>query len=1327
MKHLKITSIILSVSMCMSMIAAPVSVFADETPTETENIETTKETEPKETEKKKAEETKAPKETEKAVETSKEESETEASSKPEPSETVKETESSEPSETEPKPAEPSENSETEETKPSEPEESKPSESETQEMDESKPSETEETEPAVPEESVPSESDSKARKDGFIASGKCGSNMTWTIDDNGTLTISGTGRIKFNTGSVYPEWHEHSSSIKSVVFDCSPAGIPGYSFYDCANLTSIEIPKSVSYIDSNAFCNCTSLKQIVLPENVKRLYSGVFSGSGLSSVDLSAITYIETELFKNCKSLKTVTLSGDLSYVGYYAFDGCTALTDVYFNGTEDDWKHVSFESNNKPLEDAKKHYSDPATSGKCGDNLKWTWDGSTGTLSISGTGEMYGFSEEYGGYCTTPWRYYTNDIKKVEISGKITNISSFAFCYCSNLSEINIPDGVEMIGDKSFYECTSLKSISLPAGLKEIGKSAFANCSALTEVKTGKGLEYIGNNAFSMCISLKSFSVPYGVAFLSPNAFMGCKSLTSITLPDSLVTIQSFALCGLESLESVRIPASVKTIETNAFNNCPKLMDVYYDSSADDWNNIKIYSGNDGIKGAVIHFAETQTSGKCGDNATWSYDGSGTLTISGSGDMYDFYNIPSYGGEQYFAPWSKFKNEITKVVISDDVTSVGKGAFYECEAIVSVKLPAELVSIGDCAFEFCKKIESISVPSKVISIGLSAFAGCIGLKSINLPSGLTKISDWAFESCESLNNVVIPENVTSVGHGAFNCCSSLESINIPVKVTKIGAHAFEECKSLKEITIPGSVTKIGKYAFAGCTGLKTVTLNDGLKTLDKRAFNKCTSLESITIPGTITRLSLSVFKDCTGLKTVVIKDGIKRISCYTFDGCTMLSSVTIPDSVTEIGDSAFNGCALLSEITLPDSVKVIERYAFGLCNSLKSIVIPEGVTKIPAYAFMNCYGMESITIPSSVTEIGDGAFYGCAKLKDVYYGSIEQQWKNIMVGNNNQSLANASVHYNKPVYKVTVNSGASNMASASEGDTVTITADMAPADKKFDKWVVNEGDVTLVNLTSSETTFTMPAKPVTVTATYKDLYVASGRITNDIRWSLDDKGRLVILGIGAMPDWADKSELPWSAYLDSIKEVTVFTGITNIGDHAFAGCKNITRIEIPMSVVKIGVGVLEDSSALKNIYYNGSKDDWDKIVIDASNTMIKYTNISLNDGTFIHAEKRDNTLKVTGGKTAKVKYKKLRKKAQSVARGKLLTVSYPQGKLTYRITSVSKKKYKKYFKINASTGTVTVKKKLKKGTYTIKVTVTAAGNDQYKSVTKSSSFKIKVK
>ena len=112
-----------------------------------------------------------------------------------------------------------------------------------------------------------------------------------------------------------------------------------------------------------------------------------------------------------------------------------------------------------------------------------------------------------------------------------------------------------------------------------------------------------------------------------------------------------------------------------------------------------------------------------------------------------------------------------------------------------------------------------------------------------------------------------------------------------------------------------------------------------------------------------------------------------------------------------------------------------------------------------------------------------------------------------------------------------------------------------------------------------------------------------------------------------------------------------------------------------------------------------------------------------------HYPKSANSLTVTP-KTAKVKYKKLKKKKQTVSRAKVMNVSKAQGDVTYKLTGVKRgksKKYKKYFKINATTGNVTIKKKLKKGTYKVTCSVTAAGNGSYKPGTKSVTFKIKVK
>ena len=150
----------------------------------------------------------------------------------------------------------------------------------------------------------------------------------------------------------------------------------------------------------------------------------------------------------------------------------------------------------------------------------------------------------------------------------------------------------------------------------------------------------------------------------------------------------------------------------------------------------------------------------------------------------------------------------------------------------NVQLSENLTSIGDGAFSGCSKLSSITIPEGVTSIGDSAFSGCSSLSSITIPEGVTSIGYGAFDGCSSLSSITIPENVTSIEYNAFSGCSSLSSITIPEKVTSIGWNAFSECSSLSSITIPEKVTSIGDDAFLECTNLTEININKPEGSLD---------------------------------------------------------------------------------------------------------------------------------------------------------------------------------------------------------------------------------------------------------------------------------------------------------------------------------------------------------------------------------------------------------------------------------------------------------------------------------------------------------------
>ena len=192
-----------------------------------------------------------------------------------------------------------------------------------------------------------------------------------------------------------------------------------------------------------------------------------------------------------------------------------------------------------------------------------------------------------------------------------------------------------------------------------------------------------------------------------------------------------------------------------------------------------------------------------------------TLTIRGSGAMEDYLMSSNQ-------PWCSFRKQITSVVVSPGVTSIGNLAFTRSCNIIHVDIADSVVSIGEQAFSDCSSLTDITVPQSVTYIGVKAFDSCTNLSSITLSNNITSIGTYAFNNCTNLTSITIPGSVTSIGWGAFSNCTKLTSITIPDSVTTIDPCAFKNCSSLTSITIPGSVTSIGSNVFDDCTSLNDI-------------------------------------------------------------------------------------------------------------------------------------------------------------------------------------------------------------------------------------------------------------------------------------------------------------------------------------------------------------------------------------------------------------------------------------------------------------------------------------------------------------------------
>ncbi len=259
--------------------------------------------------------------------------------------------------------------------------------------------------------------------------------------------------------------------------------------------------------------------------------------------------------------------------------------------------------------------------------------------------------------------------------------------------------------------------------------------------------------------------------------------------------------------------------------------------------------------------------------------------------------------------------------------------------LVSYTIPDTVTVLCDSAFYYCESLTTLTIPASVTTIGANPFS-VPKLKLCNRSSHFYVEDNVLFTAdksqliayCSTQASYSIPNSVTSIGNHAFEY-SSLTSLTIPNSVTSIGNHAFEY-SSLTSLTIPNSVTSIGDSAFSWCMSLTSLTIPYSVTSIGYRAFFRCTSLTSLTIPDSVTAIGAGAFGYCKSLTSLAIPNSVTAIGDNTFFGCSNLTSLTIPDSVTSIGYGAFRRCSNLTSLTIPDSVTSIGDSALYECKNL---------------------------------------------------------------------------------------------------------------------------------------------------------------------------------------------------------------------------------------------------------------------------------------------------------------------------------------------------------------------------------------------------------
>ena len=356
-------------------------------------------------------------------------------------------------------------------------------------------------------------------DNVIDSGYCGgegdgTNLTWTLYKNGTLEISGTGKMASWTtssgGQSAPWCNKYYSTINSIVIDAgvtsigkcafwhcktlvkvtipdSVTSIGAYALYKCTSLTSVTIPNSVAEIGNMAFKDCTSLLSIAIPDSVTEIGSNAFEGcSSLSSVELpNSLTSMQNALFKGCTSLTSMEIPDSVTSMGYGVFWNCSSLIDV---SIKSDYLSVSGNllfagcTSLKSISLPKGSYY-----------FDRMFQGCTSLENVNVASGIYASDYTFQG-CTS--------LKSITLGASSSSIGQFAFEGCTSLETLNVPGNVYEIGNSAFSGCTALKSVSLPLSLKTIGNAAFRYCNSLADVY------YEGDNVQWGEISIDRYNDP---------------------------------------------------------------------------------------------------------------------------------------------------------------------------------------------------------------------------------------------------------------------------------------------------------------------------------------------------------------------------------------------------------------------------------------------------------------------------------------------------------------------------------------------------------------------------------------------------------------------------------------------------------------------------------------------------------------------------------------------------------------------------------------------------------------------------------------------------
>ena len=877
--------------------------------------------------------------------------------------------------------------------------------------------------------------------------------------------------------------EECRALTSLEIPDSVTHIGHYAFSG-AGLTGLDLPEGLESIGNYAFMSCGSLREIVLPESLKSLGGGAFYYcQNLETANIpETLNSISWYTFNECTSLQEITIPKSVTEISYWAFNSCTALNSVSFEGSAPNVDSGLF-GNCYPFDNVTSDawYPESETSWtqsamqSMGGNLTWNalpasasiltfhdeLAGQIATTAVSDgmtimeapvppQNSYYTFLGWFSGrdgkgeqlipgetvwYEGMPLDYYAcymeNDLDAFR------NLSVYIRYYVNGIQKNTVMYTMEYMQPENMYRWLSDNTDAIRAAIPELaGSDAY--------YWDGKYYDYDTDELITSAdLTDGDDKRVYVKAFANNVAEADVMLYVHRDIETDVSGI--YAMPGYIVGESVRMYEVRDVIDANYTGSYTDIQGMY---TEDSWEELLNGTDNGGVSSiripddtvTKIHviLKKAPQNGICGDNLTWAFDeDSGTLSISGSGAMYDY----DWEG----APWKPYADRILKVKLPDTLTVLGAFAFDGCVNLTELNLPEGIPAIPKGALNNCESLTGLTIPDSVKTIGDTALSGCHGLTELILPDSVETIENFAFSWSTGLNSVVLPKSLKTLSDGAFEGCTNLENVNIPESISIINWNTFGNCTNLKTITIPKSVTEIVYAAFGGA-GLETVTFKgsapyvaphvftpfDGVTadawypggdaTWTKDAMDSMGgnltwkeiggSVEPVNpeLPVTATvKLRVNIRKEPStySVKIGVLEAGT-QVTIYeikTVDdlewaridqGWVVMQYLEISDSeeVTSgtcgdnltwefdagTGTLTISGSGAMYDYT-PDEDNAAPWY--HLRKDIKNLVLSDDITTIGDCAFWGGAGMRTVHIPEGVVSIGNFAFDICEDLVEI--------------------------------------------------------------------------------------------------------------------------------------------------------------------------------------------------------------------------------------------------------------------------------------------------------------------------------------------------------